>query len=429
MTRRPPAPRRALRVLSAFAGLAAAALALAPALDGQPRRELRVGAGEAYATVAGALGEARDGDRVRVRAGVYREGELLVNRSIELVGEPGTVLDGQGRHTVLHVQADSVTVRGFEIRGAGVSMLSDNAAVRVGEVSGCAIEENRLEENFFGIYLARTRGCRVAHNRIRASGTREVASGNGIHLWNATDIVVEGNDIAGHRDGVYLEFAERAVLRRNRSEHNLRYGMHFMFSNDSEYVENVFRRNGAGVAVMYSKRVHMIGNHFLDNWGATVYGLLLKEISDSRIEGNTFRSNTVAMLSEGSLRVEVRRNHFARNGWAARVRSNSRDNRFTENNFVDNAFDVTTDTRQNFNTFSGNYWSRYTGYDLTGDGFGDVPHRPVRLFSVVVERSPVAMVLLRTFFVDLLDLAERVVPALTPETLVDTRPRIREVRL
>jgi nitrous oxidase accessory protein len=413
----------------ALLGLVLISLIFARDADGQAiGRELRVGQGEAFTRIADAIAAADAGDRVRVLSGVYREGTIQIDRALTLVGEGAPVLEGSEGGNIIHVLADDVTIRGLVLRNAAVSMLSDNAAVRVGEVQDCTIEENRLEDNYFGIYLAKSRSCRVRNNHIRASGTRESQSGNGIHLWNATDIEIEGNDIAGHRDGVYLEFAARAVLRHNRSEGNLRYGMHFMFSNDSEYRSNVFRHNGAGVAVMYSKGVHMIGNEFLDNWGAAAYGLLLKDISDSRIEGNTFRRNTVGMLTEGALRLEIRQNRFVRNGWATRVRSNSRDNVFADNNFIDNAFDVTTDSRRNANTFAGNFWSRYTGYDLTGDGFGDVPHRPVRLFSLVVERNPTAMVLLRTFFVDLLDLAERVLPVLTPETLIDETPRIREVR-
>jgi nitrous oxidase accessory protein len=422
---------RIAMTLLALAVLLLGALLLAPPADGQAPatapRELRVGPGEAYARIADALAAAQDGDRVRVRPGVYREGTLVVEREVALIGEGWPVLDGSEGGDIVRVMADGVTVRGFVLRNAQVHMLSDNAAVRVGEVAGCTIEENRLEENYFGIYLAKSRDCRVAHNHIRASGTRESQSGNGIHLWNSTDVEIEGNDIAGHRDGVYLEFAARALLRHNTSAQNLRYGLHFMFTNDSEYLANTFRHNGAGVAVMYSKNVHMIGNEFIDNWGPAAYGLLLKDISDSRIEDNTFRRNTVGMLAEGALRMQVRGNHFVRNGWATRVRQNSRDNTFAANNFIDNAFDVTTDSRQNRNTFAGNYWSRYTGYDLTGDGYGDVPHRPVRLFSLVVERNPTALVLLRTFFVDLLDLAERVLPVLTPETLVDETPRIREL--
>ncbi len=392
-------------------------------------QEIVVGPGETVTSITRALELAEDGDRIRILPGTYREGPITVSKSVALIGEGYPELDGEGKHQVLTVSADNVEVRGLLFRNTGVSMVRDNAALRFEQVSGCVVEDNRFEDNFFAIYLARTRDCRITGNQIRASGTREVSSGNGIHLWNATNVQIENNVIFGHRDGIYLEFAEGAVLRGNVSENNLRYGLHFMFSNDTEYTGNTFRHNGAGVAIMYTKQVVMRQNLFEDNWGPASYGLLLKEITDSEITGNTFRRNTVGIYSEGSGRVQVERNAFVRNGWAVRMRSNSRENRFADNNFIDNSFEVTTDSRQNFNTFEGNYWSRYDGYDLTGDGFGDVPHRPVRLFSLIVERTPAAMVLLRTFFVDLLDLAERVIPALTPETLVDERPRIREVML
>jgi nitrous oxidase accessory protein len=416
-----------------LAGRAALALALAILfLLVAPRaaaQEVVVGPGQAIERIADAIATARDGETIRVLPGTYRESPIRVDRPVKLVGEGLPVLDGEGDRTVIEIVADGVEIRGFVIRGAGVSHVRENAAIYVGQARDCVIEGNRLEENFFGVYLAKSSGCRVVGNTIRASGTRESTSGNGIHLWNASAVTVTDNRISGHRDGIYLEFAREATLAGNTSEDNLRYGLHFMFSNETEYRGNTFRRNGAGVAVMYSKGVRMVENTFEDNWGAAAYGLLLKEISESEVVGNRFRRNTVGIYAEGSSHVEVRGNDFERNGWAVRMRSNTRENRFTENNFIDNLFEITTDTRQNRNTFAGNYWSRYSGYDLTGDGFGDVPHRPVRLFSVIVERTPAAMVLLRTLFVDLLDLAERVIPVLTPTNLVDDTPRIREVRL
>jgi nitrous oxidase accessory protein len=89
----------------------------------------------------------------------------------------------------------------------------------------------------------------------------------------------------------------------------------------------------------------------------------------------------VALFVEGADRVTFRMNQVERNGWAVRILGSSQDNHFTANNFVENTFDVTTNARRSDNTFEGNYWSAYRGYDLAGDGFGDVPHRPVRLFS------------------------------------------------
>jgi nitrous oxidase accessory protein len=392
-------------------------------------QEVVVGPGEPIQRIADAIAIAPEGATIRVLPGHYRETPIRIDRRVTLVGDGFPTLDGEGDRTVVEIAADGVALRGFVIRGAGVSHVRENAGVHIGQVSDCVVSGNRLEENFFGIYLARAGGCEISGNTVRASGTRESTSGNGIHLWNANGNRIQGNRISGHRDGVYLEFASGTVLDGNISEDNLRYGLHFMFSDDTEYRGNTFRRNGAGVAVMYSRRVRMVENTFEDNWGAASYGLLLKEIGESEVIGNRFHRNTVGIYAEGSSHVEVRGNGFTRNGWAVRMRSNTRENRFTDNNFIDNLFEVTTDTRQNRNTFAGNFWSRYSGYDLTGDGFGDVPHRPVRLFSVIVERNPAAMVLLRTVFVDLLDIVERVIPVLTPTTLVDDTPRIREVRL
>jgi nitrous oxidase accessory protein len=390
--------------------------------------EIVVGPALPIRSISDAVRLAQPGDRIRVLAGTYREGTIVIDRRIELVGEGYPVLDAEGAGQLLHVTADSVTIRGFRLSNAGVSHVRDHSAILFEGVVGCVAEDNQLVDNFFGIYLAKATGCRISRNRIHATNMRETSSGNGVHMWSSSDITVEDNVIRGQRDGIYLEHVSNAVMRGNISENNLRYGLHFMFSSDNRYVGNMFRGNGAGVAVMYSKGVVIEDNTFADNWGPTAYGLLAKEISDSRIEGNVFERNTVGFSSEGSMRVRIEGNRFLRNGWAVRVMANSQENVFSGNSFIDNSFDVTTNSRQNFNAFDGNYWSRYAGYDLDGDGIGDVPFRPVRLFALLVERTPVALVLLRSVFVDLLDVAERVAPVLTPETLVDSRPLMQEVQ-
>ena len=103
------------------------------------------------------------------------------------------------------------------------------------------------------------------------------------------------------------------------------------------------------------------------------------------------------------------------------------DNAFTRNDFIGNAFDVATNSRQNFNIFDGNYWSRYKGYDLDRDGKGELPFRPVRLFALIVENEHTSLVLLKSFFIDLLDLAESIFPVLIPETLIDHNPQMKRI--
>jgi nitrous oxidase accessory protein len=376
-------------------------------------------------TIGDAIRAAKPGDRIVIPRGVYRESTIVVNKPLTILGEPGAVLDGANATHILRIEADDVTVRGLSFTNVKVSHVEDRAAIRVGAVRRCVIEDNRVDDAFFGIYLAGTTGCRIARNTLTANGKTEDQSGNGIHLWTARDVEVLDNRVSGHRDGIYLEFAHDARVQGNLSERNVRYGLHFMYSDDCAYSANEFRGNQAGVAVMYTKRVVMSRNRFEDNWGPAAYGLLLKEIYDTRLEDNVFARNTTALLADGATRLEARRNVFSDNGWAVKLLASTQSAELTGNTFAGNTFDVATNSRASGNTLRGNYWDSYEGYDLDRDGRGDVPHHPVRLFSLIVDNNEPTVVLLRSPLIALLDRAERVLPSLTPETLADASPLMR----
>jgi nitrous oxidase accessory protein len=403
------------------------ALALLAALPAGAQRVVEVSPSGQHRTVAAGIAAARPGDTVVVRAGVYREPTITVDKRVVIEGDTGSVIDGEGKRALVLVTADDVTVRGLTLRNVGTSFVDDRAALKVTHAKGCVIERNRLENTFFGIYLADVTDCRIGNNVVRAAATRETEAGNGIHLWTSRRITIEDNDVSGHRDGIYFEFVHDSDIRGNVSARNLRYGLHFMYSDDCRYVGNTFRKNGSGVAVMYTKVVTMTGNRFEDNWGAASYGLLLKEISDARLERNVFSHNTTGLLADGANRIVAVGNDFAGNGWALRLDASTVDGRFTRNNFTGNTFDVATNSRSPSTTFAGNYWDDYRGYDLDRDGTGDVPHHPVRLFSVIVEQRSAALILMRSTFTTLLDAAERVVPSLTPRVLVDSTPAMRRL--
>ncbi len=365
---------------------------------------------------------------VLVGAGVYTEPTILVRQPLTLVGEPGATLDGEGVRELMAIGADSVTVRGMTFRNTGTSQATDRAALRVVEAAGCLIESNRFEQTLFGIYLQRASACLVRRNILQGLVGSQTVTGSGLHLWSSRDIVLEDNTISGHRDGIYFEFVTNGIARRNVSQKSMRYGLHFMFSDSCRYEANVFRDNESGVAVMYSKRVQIADNRFERSRGSAAYGLLLKEITDSEIRRNRFVENSIALHLEGSSRNTVVDNDFVNNGWAVRVLADAQDNILRGNAFQGNAFDVGTNSRRNYSTFDGNWWDRYRGYDLDRDGLGDLPHAPVRLFALLVEQAPAALILTRSVLVDLLDIAERVVPALSPETLRDRTPLMHPPR-
>jgi nitrous oxidase accessory protein len=400
-----------------------ALLALLLAVAPPPARRIVVSPGGPVATVSAALGQARAGDTVIVTAGVYREPRLEITVPLALIGERGAVLDGSGAHEVLTVRADGVTIRGLTIRNVGVSFSEDRAGIRLDGVRDCLVADNRLLDTFFGIYAARASDCVVSGNTIEAHATRQMTAGNAVHLFYSRGFTVAGNRIRGHRDGIYLEFSPHTAIVDNDSRGNLRYGLHFMYSDSCDYRRNVFAANTSGVAVMYSRGVNVVENRFEDNWGPAAYGLLLKEIKDSRVERNLFAGNTVGLFAEGADRTTVEGNQFVRNGWAVRLMADAIESSFRHNRFEGNTFDVATNSQASSpSTFSENYWDAYQGYDLDHDGFGDVPFRPVRLFSVLVEQNEPTLILLRSFFLDLLEVAERVAPVLTPEGLIDGRP-------
>jgi len=376
-------------------------------------------------TVADAVSRARAGGKIVVRRGVYREPTIVVDKPLEIVGDSGAVLDGGNDHQIMSVKADDVTIHGLTFRDVGVSYTEDRAAIKIAGVRRCTVTDNRVERGFFGIYLSAVEDCRIERNVLVATRGEEAGSGNGIHLWSSRRITIAGNRVSGHRDGIYFEFVHDADVRDNDSEGNLRYGLHFMYSDSCRYVNNTFAGNTAGVAVMFTKHVDMIGNRFERNWGSASYGLLLKEIYDANVSGNVFAHNTVGLFADGANRIHAEHNEFADNGWAVKLMASTQDGTFERNTFVGNTFDVATNSRQSFTTFDGNYWDDYSGYDVNHDGVGDVPHRPVRLFSLVVEQNAPALILMRGLFVGLVDAAERVMPALTPETLVDQHPAMR----
>lgn len=390
-------------------------------------QEIVVGPG-GVPSITAALARATPGATIRVRAGTYREPTLTVHvPGIAIVGDGWPVLDGGGEHGLLVVRANDVTIRGLAFRNTGVSQMEDRAAVRVIESARCRVIGNRFTDALFGIYLQRTTGCEVRGNDIRSAGAEETRNGNGIHLWHSPDTRVIGNTIRGQRDGIYFEFSRGAVAIENVSEGNRRYGLHFMFSDSCRYERNTFRANGAGVAVMYSKGVAIERNGFLEATGSGSYGLLLKDITDGTLVGNRFEDNSTGLFLEGASRLDIRDNEFRRNGWAVRLMADAEDSHFSGNAFAGNAFDVATNSRTLRSDFAGNWWDGYRGYDLDRDGRGDAPFHPVRLFALVVERHPEALLLLRSPVIAVLDAAERVFPVLTP-ALADRSPLMRAPR-
>ena len=392
-------------------------------------KTIRVGKQQAIHSIQQALQLAVNGDTVLVDAGTYREKNIIINKQISFIGIDHPVLDGEHLYEVISVKTNAVTVDGFKIIRSGVSSIEDFAGIKIYNVRDVVIRNNILDDTFFGIYSQYGTNCTIENNRLTAYSLQEQQSGNGIHCWKSDSMRIIANTITGHRDGIYFEFVTNSVIWRNTAFKNLRYGLHFMFSNNDAYISNIFKNNGAGVAVMFSHHVKMFHNYFEENWGDAAYGLLLKEIADSYIENNQFVKNTTGIHVEGSSRISMKKNVFKSNGWALKIQASCMDIDLVNNNFIANTFDVGTNGSLVLNTFNKNYWDKYDGYDLDKDKIGDVPYRPVSMYSMIIEQNPPAMMLFRSFMTTLLDKTEKILPTLTPENLKDEHPLMKALPL
>lgn len=391
-----------------------------------------------YSNIKSALQASRNGQKIYIKSGTYKESKLIIDKEVILEGElsgknsrgvPTSIIDGEFKEDVVVIVADNVVIRNLKIINSGRSQLKDLTALRVVERKNVTVENCHLENSFFAMMFEKTEYAKIIGNHIVGPPDADQNIGNGIHIWTANNAVVKDNHIQGQRDGIYFEFVKDSLIEGNVSIKNFRYGLHFMFSDRNEYKFNKFEYNEAGVAVMYSKKTKMHQNTFAKSLGGAAYGLLLKDIYDSEIQDNIFTDNTVGVYMEGSNRSKLSENTFEKNGIAVKLLANCEDNHFDSNRFVSNAFDMTTNGTANYNFFNGNYWDQHSGFDLNNDGFGDVPYKPLRMSSILMEKYDLSFLLMKSFLFELADLGEKVFPNITPETFQDNQPLMMDKKI
>ena len=371
------------------------------------------------------------GGTVSVEGGVHR-GPLVIRGPLTVVGVNRPVIDGGGSGSVVTLEGSGVVFRGFLVRNSGREVTEEAAGIKT---SGDAhrIEDNHLEDVYFGIHLAAGAGHVVERNRITPGTARGARPGHGISVWHARDSRIDGNIVSEARDGVYLSFTDGVAVSNNEVT-RCRYGLHSMSSVNAAFTGNRLRRNLLGAAMMQSDRLLLRGNRIEDHRdGAAAYGVLLKDIGSLLAEDNVIVSNRVAIYAEGvptKPRAEalLRRNVIAGNEVGLALQSSAALT-VAGNRIADNLADVRALGRVLSPAMRwtsggrGNFWSEYRGYDADGDGIGDLPHRADAAMDALIRRSPLAQAFLHTPAHLAIEAAARMFPLYPqPPLLVDERP-------
>jgi len=103
---------------------------------------------------ARALATAQPGDTVLLARGVHA-GPLRVERPITLRGEPGAVVDGGGRLTVLDVVSDDATVEDLALRGSGPRILTVDSGIHLRQAARVVLRRLRFSDVLYGVYAER----------------------------------------------------------------------------------------------------------------------------------------------------------------------------------------------------------------------------------------------------------------------------------
>jgi nitrous oxidase accessory protein len=361
---------------------------------------------------------------VEVGPGEY-VGDLIVEKPLRLVGRGRPRLVGAGDGSVVRVRADDVTVEGFDIDGRrGGDLGRDSAGVHT-TGARTTIRDCRIREALFGVYIREANGAAVEGCSIRGiPGKDPGEKGSGIHVFNTVGFRFERNDIVDVRDGFYIQNASKGLVRGNVAR-DLRYGLHYMFSDDNVFEDNTFENGAAGTAIMYSQRIVFRRNRFLRNRGFASVGLLFQACDDVLAEDNLIADNARGIFLETSHRDVFRRNVVAGSDVAIVLYDIEGGHRFEGNSFVGYMSPLNLVGKRTDTVFTGNYWSDNHELDLDGDGRSDRPYRLTSVFDRFRNNLTAADLFSDGFAAAALGAAESTFPVLQPIAVFDTAPLVR----
>lgn len=394
------------------------ALAQAPgALEGRP-------AAAARSPLQSRVDQATPGATLIVEPGTYR-GDLLIDKPLTLIGRGQALLVGSGGGSVVRVRADDVTIEGFAIDGGGGGDLGrDSAGIHV---SGrrVTVRGARIRNALFGVYLHAAHGAVVEDSEIIGiPGKAPGEKGSGIHVWNTDRFSLARNVIRDVRDGFYIQSSPNGLVTGNTAI-DLRYGLHYMFSDDNVFEDNTFENGAAGAALMYSRRLVFRRNRFVRNRGFASVGLLLRSCEDVEASDNLVADNARGLFVEGAIRNVFERNIIAASDVALVLYDSNSGVRFSGNAFVGNLSPLTLVGRRTDTIVSGNYWSDHGQPDLDGDGVADRPYRLSNVFDHFRGNLTAADLFADGIAARAIGAAERTFPVLRATPVVDERPLAR----
>lgn len=370
---------------------------------------------------------AQAGDILMLAPGTY-QGNIIVNKPLTLQGpsDRQAVLMGEREGRTVWVQAEDVQIRQITVRNSGLSLPDMDAGIFLDKPAHNAlIENNDILDNLVGVYVWGPHNALVQHNTI--VGNKELRlneRGNGVTVWNSPGSRILHNDISWGRDGIFSNTSRDNVFSHNRFT-QLRYAVHYMYTNNSEVSSNVSIGNDIAYALMFSQFLTVRENISVNS---THQGLMLNAAQQSSITDNIVDGAEKGMFLYNANFNKIHGNLIQNTQIGVHYTAGSEGNEITENAFIQNQNQVKyvgTRYLEWSSNNRGNYWSDHSAFDLNGDGIGDTAYRPNGLIEQLVWRAPSARVLLNSPAVSIVRWAQTQFPAILPGGIIDSAPLMR----
>ena len=371
------------------------------------------------------LNSAQPGDTVQLSSGEF-EGQFVVEvDGITLTGPEdfSAIINGTRKGRALWVKSADVTVRNLTVTNSGLSLPEMDAAIFLDQGADRAVvENNQLLDNLVGVYVWGPDNALVNANYITGNQELRMSErGNGVTIWNSPGSHIVNNQIQFGRDGIFTNYSKQNTFSGNTFK-NLRYGVHYMYTNDSEVSDNISIDNDIGYAIMFSDRIKALGNISLNSRDQ---GIMMNYANHSTVEGNSVYQAEKCVYFYNANINQIHNNHFEQCEIGIHYTGAAQGNVIYDNAFVYNQTQVKyVGTR--YEDWShegrGNYWSDHSGFDLDGDGISDSAYRPNDIIDQVVWRAPSSRILLNSPAVAVVRWAQSQFPALLPGGLMDSTP-------
>lgn len=380
------------------------------------------------AEIQAMLDAAPDGAEIVPPPGRY-VGHIFVRKPLILDGKDKVTIDAGGEGTVLVVSTDNATVRNLRLVNTGSDHNGEDAGIQI-RGNNNVVKDNRIEDALFGIDLQKSYFNVVRRNHISSKPLELGMRGDSIRLWYSDDNRIEDNEIHDSRDFV-LWYAKRNRITGTHATGG-RYGLHFMFSGDNIIEKNVFTDNSVGMSLMYNQGDIIRDNVISHAVGATGTCISMKEASAITITGNEIvycangLSFDVSPFQPDTQNI-VENNRIAYNDIAISFISDWERNVFRSNRMESNITQVAVygGGSAKRNTWEGNSWDDYEGFDRNRDGVGDTPYRLYGYAGRVWMDVPNTRFFKGTAILEVLDFLDRLAPFSEPTLLLeDNTPRV-----